>query len=386
MKILVAIFSIIFFSACDSHAIEASFILTAQQNIDDQIMSIPQHRAPCFHMLDRIYIQQRVEMMIFFWGQKLDDENKGNVTADIEIIDPNGNRNVLQKDIVISTENVTDPNLVHASKQVFILVFTEGDVLGKYNVIANVHDNNSGESIELPLEAELAEYTPQDTEAQEGNWQDYFLTYYINPQPGRAIAVFINFINHLSFQESLDIKTYIASYYFFAEIFSKNEYLRDHLIKTYDNFNHERKNLALYLFIVMSKYYDYDLSFLNENLIKRIKNTKDPLFYNPHDKPTDGFHQDIHWMRFMANGDIDPIEKIISTLEYSKYAGTIEKYKNSEKTKEAWRDIHREAVFQAGVWSLTSNCTQHELVRNYCEFFYENGNYDENIKTWLYVV
>ena len=99
------------------------------------------------------------------------------------------------------------------------------------------------------------------------------------------------------------------------------------------------------------------------NLVENIKSIPMPDPYGQINHPV---QLDMLWWDFFATGRIKPIQKLVSVLEYSKYAGAIGAYKKSKKTQADLKKAMKDAIFQALVWSLRSNCRHHELVRNYC--------------------
>jgi hypothetical protein len=72
------------------------------------------------------------------------------------------------------------------------------------------------------------------------------------------------------------------------------------------------------------------------------------------------------WATFMAGGSYQPILKLIQTLEYTKFQGDLEKFESSKQTAEDRQKAINDAIYDSLVWSLTSNCRQHRLVKEYC--------------------
>jgi hypothetical protein len=70
----------------------------------------------------------------------------------------------------------------------------------------------------------------------------------------------------------------------------------------------------------------------------------------------------------MASGSYKPILKLIQTLDYTKYQGDLDKYKKSKQTEEDRQKAINNAIYNSLVWSLKSNCNQHELVLSYCKW------------------
>jgi hypothetical protein len=98
-----------------------------------------------------------------------------------------------------------------------------------------------------------------------------------------------------------------------------------------------------------------------------------------------GEQMDALWCEFFAAGNYKPIEKLIRVLGYYKYMGALDKYKKSTtKSKIEKNNAIKEAIFQTAIWSLKSNCKQHDLVKNYCRYALENDDkLDDSMKYML---
>jgi len=76
---------------------------------------------------------------------------------------------------------------------------------------------------------------------------------------------------------------------------------------------------------------------------------------------------DMLWGYFFATGDEAPIRRIVSALNYSKYAGAMERYETSKKTPDDWEQAHNDAIFRAAVSSLSSTWRQHQRIKEICD-------------------
>ena len=81
---------------------------------------------------------------------------------------------------------------------------------------------------------------------------------------------------------------------------------------------------------------------------------------------------DMLWGIFLASGSYKPIIKIVNTLELSEYKGYLNKYKTSDKAEDDRKKAIYDTIYQAANWSLKSNCSQYSLVKDYCNYIYEN--------------
>ena len=76
---------------------------------------------------------------------------------------------------------------------------------------------------------------------------------------------------------------------------------------------------------------------------------------------------DMLWGYFFATGDEAPIRRIVSALNYSKYAGAMERYETSKKTSDDWEQSHYDAIFRAAVSSLSTFWKQHQRIKEICD-------------------
>jgi hypothetical protein len=73
-------------------------------------------------------------------------------------------------------------------------------------------------------------------------------------------------------------------------------------------------------------------------------------------------------------------------LEYSKYSGALDGYKNSKKTELDRENAILDSTFQAARWSIGSNIQQYELVKKYCIYSFINDEYPDDVKLWLGII
>ena len=125
------------------------------------------------------------------------------------------------------------------------------------------------------------------------------------------------------------------------------------------------------------------LDLMNNEEKEAYNKIKDSGFNDIYGEINSGTQLDMLWSTFFANGKYKPILKLIQTLDYIKYKGSIENYKNSKKTEEDKQNAYREAVFQAAEWSLSSNCKTFELVKDYANWALYNEDLNENQRKQL---
>ena len=95
---------------------------------------------------------------------------------------------------------------------------------------------------------------------------------------------------------------------------------------------------------------------------------------------------DFYWARYFASGNPGSIRRIVSALEYEKYAGALEKYKASKKTREDERAALFDSIFQAATWSLESNGKNDKNVYMICKELFFSQELNQPEKLWMAMV
>ena len=103
-------------------------------------------------------------------------------------------------------------------------------------------------------------------------------------------------------------------------------------------------------------------------------------------KPDNPKVLDMLWADFFATGDAAPIRRVIVALEYSKYAGAMDRYAASKKTEKDREEAILESVFRAAMYSLESNAVQHRRVAQTMEHIYFDEDLTQPEKLWLSAV
>ena len=273
--------------------------------------------------------------------------------------------------------------LVLLSDAILKICFENSDSLGSYIIETISHDNVSGTSISKSQIIELVDFKSNDYFHSDDEFQEWVNNYHQNPSPEKAISAYLYYANSkLNEAEN----GFIPSFTFFLTVFNHNQFLIPILTDSYS-----KQDLKTKIYIIwLLRYLDYDSSAFLESLkgdekqvFEKIKNNTIPL---QKDKVIRGEHLDVQWATFLATGKFEPIKKIIDTLEYSKYSGSLEAYKTSKKTEQDKEKAVLDSTFQAARWSISSNIQQYELVKKYCIYSFINDEYPKDVKLWLGVI
>lgn len=202
----------------------------------------------------------------------------------------------------------------------------------------------------------------------------WFEKYYENPKPESALSYYLYYSqSSLSDKES----SFWPIFSVFSEIFKNNSYLLPSIVKCYKNQDLKTKFFFLYLITYSNIGTDDFFNSLTGDEKDAYLKIKDAPMPNIYDTISDPSQLDMLWGTFMANGSYKPILKLIQTLDYTRFQGDLDKFKKSKQTEDDRQKAINNAIYNSLVWSLKSNCKQHELVLSYCKWAYQYENLSE---------
>ena len=272
---------------------------------------------------------------------------KGGVdlSGDFILLDPNGKMSLEQKDIFhVKMEKGQAPGGFIMLDPALDLMVEESDPEGVYILKAVVRDNVLGKA--ASGEYKLS-YKKQATGAISktggfssiddfGKWMTY---YYVEPEP-QKISSAIKFYSDSSLYDKENTRLSTAA--FFAALFKKDNELMKRSFDDISATGSENAKLVLLNALCLVN---------NEGsraLIKKAVSSPAPdIFTEP---VRDAEHLDMLWTTFLATGDKEPVQKIVSALHLLEDGHGMEI-----------------AVGGAARWSLISNALQHKIVYQVCK-------------------
>jgi hypothetical protein len=360
-----------------AEAIDGLLVKTINYSLNDNWYKTVSSTVPVFSDCKSVYRTQAVFIAVVVGGLELDTEGKANAEYSITISNSKQSNYFSKKELPIVKQRTIDPKHLQLSEAVLKMAIKEGDPLGKYKIKVQIKDLVSGKSKTLKSEIKVVKlpsyssFKINDEEAF-GSWME---NYYQSPTPETALS---NYIFYAQSKLSENENSFLPIFNFMLEIFNNNPYLLEQIIACYDKQDGKTKIHLIYLL----QFSDIDASeFLNQlegmeqDALKEIKKYSIP---NPYDEIKEPAQLDMLWSNFRANGGYQPILKLIQTLDYTKYQGEMEAYsKMEEKTPEARQKAIYDSIYDAVVWSFSSNCKQHTLVKKYALWALENEDLSE---------
>ncbi|MBI5382174.1 MAG: hypothetical protein HZA31_09775 [Opitutae bacterium] len=92
---------------------------------------------------------------------------------------------------------------------------------------------------------------------------------------------------------------------------------------------------------------------------------------------------DLCWGYFFATGDTAALDPIITALAFGKYAGALERYKTSGKTKEDKAAAYKDAIFGSAMWSLGANAKEDPRIAAHLEKVFNDPATPKDQGLWL---
>jgi len=363
--------------------LDAKLVISGDQNINDKWYRTLSANIPKIKTLNRVVKKQYFQILLLFKEYKTDNEKIVNIKYDLNVEKPNGGKYLEQKGLEAINQKIDDSDLVQLCNEKLKVCFESEDKPGIYKIHVTVYDLNSNEIVTEQGQIELIEFENQRYFEDDESFSDWLTYYYSKPSPEKAIDAYLYYSKSKINEHET---AFVPIFSFFLEVFNNNNFLIPHLVDLYNAQNLKTRIYIIYLL----RYLDYDSSdFFNTlkgNDKKVYENILTERFPLPDDEITNAAHLDLQWGRFFASGKIKPIRRIISALDFYQYRDSAENSKNSKKTEIDLKNAYKGAIFDAALWSLESNCKQHPLVGQYCEYILANDNLTDSVKAWLGLV
>ena len=305
---------------------------------------------------------------VIFSGCGTNEDGKCNVVMDYSVVKPDGTSYAELQDVEVWVNKPAPPEgILELSAGYIKIVIEPDDLFGTYSVSARVTDTVLNSSLELTQKFLVKEISDIQTESpvtlskDEMDELHLWLTYYYkNPQPELVEERVKEMIVAGYFDNSTAVSPLIM---FFSEVFRQNENLLLEWEKGFANLSPKYQNYLAYAFwqsntetgkTIVKRWGDRDPS------IKEIRSTPPfNLKTIPVDSPV---VLDMLWGSFMASGDTEYVDRIISVLTNPTDLGL-----KDERMKNLM-------VVGSAKWSLSSNAFQHDLVYQTCNKYMDSDD------------
>ena len=353
--------------ASNTFAIDGLLIKTIDYSFKEKWDNTVSASIPKITTCDSVFKKQYFFITAIAADYKLDKDDMSQVFYSIKITKPDNSIYFSKENLPLINRKISNKNNLQMSDAILKICFEENDDFGTYKIQVTIIDKIDNKSKNIESQIVLSELPSYDhfKVNNENDFMKWFEKYYENPKPESALSYYLFYSqSSLSDKES----SFWPIFSVFSEIAKNNNYLLPQIIKCYDNQDLKTKIYLLYLLtysnIGTNDFYN-GLKGDEKDTYLKIKDSPMPDIYGT---ITDPSQLDLLWGTFMASGSYKPILKLIQTLDYTKYQGDLDKYKKSKQTEEDRQKAINNAIYNSLVWSLKSNCNQHELVLSYCKW------------------
>lgn len=307
---------------------------------------------PKLTTVNEVFKNEYFDILVFINEMSLDTNNHCDISYDLKIIDSEGDIHTTIDNIKALDRKIINES-IFLSENLVRFCFDDDDEMGTYTFKIKLLDNISGKSLLIKKDISLVNYSEKNLDQKDINKSMTY--YYEDPNP----SFIFNFFNILFKNDKDNLKFIMGA--FFDKVFQDEKYLIPHLQEYFLSLS--KKDKEKMLFILKSIHVN------NKNILKGISLTKkeEEIFKSisipdlQDDMILHPIELDMNWASFFATGEFKYVYNIIKSIELVQN----EEYKT---------------IGNAAIWSLSSNCEQHDLVKAYCINAYYSENLDDFTK------
>ena len=325
---------------------------------------------PVLITCDSVFKGQNIYIAPIASNYQLNENRQADIRYTVKIIGPDQSIYISKDDIVLTNKEIHDKNLLQLSESVVSFCFNENDDWGTYKIQVEVTDKIAKETKMVESEMVLTQLPAYDSLLVKSMDQfvEWINTYYQSPKSKQALSYYIFYAKN---NQDEDDARFWSAFSPFQEIVKNNAYLSSQIIDCYPSQDLQTRIYLLYLLV----YANIEAPDFFEQLAPDEKEVylelKDSPMIDIYGTIEEGFQLDMLWGNFFASGSYQPILKLIRTLDYAEYQGSLAEFDASKATEEDKQHAIYDAIYGALVWSLSSNCENHKLVSAYCNWAYQ---------------
>ena len=351
------------------YAIDGILIQTIDYTVRQKWVCTNSSAVAIIPTTDTVFPEQTLYIAAIACDYQMDKKGYTDIVYSVRILSPDNSIYTVVDSLPLINGKVKDPHLFQMSRGFVNLSFEKSDPLGTYQIEVLIIDKIANKTKRLESQVVLKGLPPYDHYliTDNNNFEQRTYHYYLNPHPERATADYL-----YAYQKYSDNETaFIPLLGFMVEVFQHNRFLYPQLYENQeDTF---AINLLMYCLGIENPAFDQSMG---EEVTFVMDALKATLFPELGGSITDPVQLDILWAKFMASGGYEPVKKLIQTLNYAKYKGSLNKVKWSDGLEnipeKKVQNAINEMIYNALTWSMRSNCEQHPLVLQYCQWALKN--------------
>lgn len=376
MKTIIYIVLVLFLMAQPAFAADSQLLVTTDKALNDKWYKVRGEDGPALFTNSKAFTDQEVSVGILYANPGVDANGRAKILFDLKIVYPDGNSSG-NPNIRVVDAKLSNTKVIRLGEELARISFHDP---GRYAIQATVKDIISGKTEKLESTIDIAALSNTKYFQDNISFKTWLNNYY-QRKPVEKIIDGIIYFSHSDKQ--LREKNFFQIAAFFGKVLDDNQYMVPYLLDLYPQQDSDTK------FIIMCflPYINYDLS----QFIGKLSEPERTFYFQWEKErlpyPVTGidyakkmtipesikmaYLMDMLWGNFFASGEYEPVRRLVDCLELGKFKGGLEKYKQT-KAKDDEENAARDMAYQAARWSIKSNVMNHQLVRNYCDFIYEN--------------
>jgi hypothetical protein len=364
--------------ANENKTFDFQLVVTRQDRQMDWWYKIPYRLPPLISVCREVTTGESFLVFPTFINEALEQE-AAHVTWSIQSYRPDGEISQSIPDIV-GLSGKLDPKGVKISQGLVSMTFKPEDAFGDYRLEVTATDHVANKAVTVVAHIS---HVPFEMEPENKDFQKWFIEYPVNPRPRDALYHLTHPL-HPFIGEKGRVN---PSIWLLKTIYENNPFLIEPTVAFYkDKASKKQKQDMLFLFHLLGS---VDKLHVERGLQAHVESLEKICIPDPYAEIRSGEQLDLLWSEYFATGSVKPIEHFISALDLGSYAGTLEKIKSGELNKEdpvVIEAARANAIFNAAMWSLQSNCLQSRLLFHYCIGLYETKELSDMQKSCLGII
>ena len=318
---------------------------------------------------DTVFPGQTLYVTAIACDYQVDKKGCADVVYSVKVLSPDKSVYTVIDSLPLIRGKVQDPHYFQMSNAFVNLSFEENDPLGTYQIELLIIDKTANTTKRLESQMVLTNLPSYERYlvTEDDNFEQRIYHYYLNPHPERITADYLYAYQKYGDDEN----AFIPLLGFMVEVYQHNRFIYPQLSENQkDTF---AINLLMYCLGIENPAFDTSLEEEVSFVMDELKAT---LFPEREGTITSPVQLDVLWAKFMASGGYEPVKMLIQTLDYAKFKGSFKKVKWTDDLdkipEKKIQNAINELTYNALTWSMRSNCEQHPLVLQYCQWALKN--------------
>ncbi len=312
----------------------------------------------------------------------LNGDGNADVVLDFHVTKPDGSVYFQNSGTPGISGKVAYPQNVMLTASVIKICFDPGDPVGTYTIAITVNDRVNSTSKEMTRTITLVEPTWEEKTYDEELFLSFLEDYQKNINPQDAVWALMYCVNSDLVKNP---KFNQAMLSFFVDVFRDNPFVLPKLKELYSTLDEDKKP---YLMMVIQwadqSSYEFYESLPEKERRAFLETMMEIGDISAPDGPlTHPVYMDMMWQEFYARGNYKPILRLVDTISYVSYVGTIDRVNAGEESEELMENMIREAMYGAAMFSIGSHYRTHPLAKAYLDYIYQVEELSDSVRKEL---